>query len=162
MAGGPIFPYSQFPVTDGETYPMIYLGDGAFEDRESMMGCSSDWTSDKVWHLTFRMPPGSLPSGTGKLIIHSRADAVTGTVVYDPQWKSVAATEDPSTGALNAETNTTATWTTAEDDIIKETKITLDADTLVAGETVHMDLLFDSTSTMAVESGHIAFIQWED
>ena len=161
MAGGPVFPYSQYPVTADETYPLIYSGDGAVEDRESMMGCSSDWTSDKIWHLVFRMPPTSLPSGTGKLAIHSRADAVAGTVVMDPQWKSVAVGEDPSTGALNAEGNTTTTWSTNDDDEIQETKITLDADTLTADETVHMDIVFDSTSTMAVESGHVAFIIWE-
>ena len=165
---GPLFPYSAFPVTVDDCYPTIYQGGNSVEDREEMMGISTT-AVDRVWHLCFQMPPEFPAATTGKLVVLSRANAATGGLEIDPQWKSVAPEEDPSANAaeggadLSAETDTSVDWATGDEDVIKETVITLDADTLVVDEVVHMNLIFsdDATTALAVPSGHIAFIIWE-
>ena len=161
MAGGPVWPYSKFPATDELTYPLVYVGDGGVSAQEEGMGLAASHSSDASWQLRFAMPP-SLPTGTAKLRVWAMADAVAGDEDIDPQWKSVAMGEDPSTGALNAEGNTNFLWTTAEDDIYKEGVITLDADTIVADEIVVMDLVWKAaTSDLAAESCWFCYIFWE-
>lgn len=163
MAGGPIFPYSSVPDGSGEVFPNVYSGDGTYTDYQGAMAvaAAADLTADRTWHLFFQMPP-SLPSGTCKLVIQARADAITGAAKVNPKWRSVAAEEDPSDTALNAEGTQTITWSTGDDDQVKEAKVTLDADTVVAGELVRLDLVFeDSGFTLAVPSSWVAFIIWE-
>ena len=161
MAGGPIFPNSFYPnpTTAGDLFPNFHTG-GTNSQRDEGIGLAASISADATAELRFQMPP-TLPSGTGKLRVLSLANATSGTVVFDPQWASVAAGENPDTVTLNAEGNTTTTWASGDNDDYKETKITLDADTLTAGETVVMSLVFDSTSTIAAVSTHIVSIIWE-
>lgn len=164
MAGGPVVPVSAVPLgTSGHVYPVMYDGAGSITDRTEMLGVANATTitADVVWHLVFRMPQ-VLPSGTAKLRLWSRAAVTSGDVKVNPKWKSVASGEDPSTGALNAEGTSTITWGSGDSDVYKETKIDLDADTVVAGEVIHMHLTFEDTGmTIADESGHLAEIIWE-
>lgn len=164
MAGGPVFHLAPgFFGANGHVYPLPYEGAGSTNDTTPMLGVTdaTTLTADVGFHLIFPMPV-SLPSGTAKLRLWSRANATTGALKVNPKWVSVAATEDPSSATLNAEGTSTITWSTGDADDYKETKITLDADTIVAGENVHMDLTFEDTSTtLAVESGHLAAIIWE-
>ena len=162
MAGGPILPHSALPVDSNLVFPMVYIGQGTVEDRTNMLGCNdaTDLNANATWHLEFQMPE-VLPTGTATLEILSRANAATGTLNVNPAWKSVAPGEDASTGALNAEGTTAITWSTGDADDYKSTTITLDADTVVAGEIIHMSLTFeDSGTTLATESGHIVKIIW--
>jgi len=140
-------------------FPNYHVG-GTNSRHDEGIGLAASISTDATAELRFQMPP-TLPSGTGKLRILSLANATSGTVVFDPQWVSVAAGENPDTATLNAEGNTTTTWASGDADDYKETKITLDADTLVGGETVVMNLVFDSTSTLAAVSTHIVAIIWE-
>jgi len=163
MAGGPIFPCSAIPVTAGLVFPRIHVCAGANFKRVEGLGVTdaTTLTSDAIWALVFQMPP-TLPTGTGKLRLMSLANATTGVLKVNPKWLSVAAEEDPSATALNAEGTGTITWSTGDNDQFKETLVALDADTLVASELVVMHLTFEDTdTTLAVASTHLASIIWE-
>ncbi len=162
MAGGPIFPRSAYPATSGRVFPKLFSGDGAGGSNiEETLGVEASVGADSIWMLRFQMPP-TLPSGTGKLRLRALADAVTGNAKVNPKWASVAVEEDDSAATLNAEGTSTLTWSSADDDVYKELLITLDADTLVGGEEVIMNLTFETTSwTLAAVSGWIASIIWE-
>ena len=163
MAGGPIFPYSAFPVDEGKVFPNFHTGAGANSKHDEGLGLANatDIIADVIRRLRFQMPP-TLPTGTGKLRILALAAAETGVTKPNPKWASVAVEEDPSAATLNAEGVGTITWGSADDDQYKELKITLDADTLVANEIVAMDLVFEDTSmTLAVVSTYIVSIIWE-
>lgn len=156
---------SAFAVTsDGA--PIIHegdalsLGSGISSAHEEGLGIVASISSDATWRLRFWMPP-TLPSGTAKLKVWGLADAVAGTMQIRPWWASVAAGEDPSSATLNDEGATTLTWAADQDDTYKEAKITLDADTIVAGEMVIMDLVFEAASTLAVPSAYHVAIIWE-
>ena len=161
MAGGPIFPYSTYPVDEGKVFPNIHVGGGASSKHEEGLGVMASVDADATWRLRFAMPP-SLPSGTGKLRLLALADATSGAAKINPKWASVAAGEDASSATLNAEGTSTITWSTNDDDEYQELEVTLDADTLVASEIVVMDLVFETTSwTLAVVSTYVASIIWE-
>jgi len=160
MAGGPIFPHSAFPTTLN-AFPNFHVGAGANSKHDEGLGVAASLGADTTWRLRFQMPP-TLPSGTGKLRLLALANATSGAAKVNPKWASVAAAEDPSSATLNAEGTSTLTWATGDNDKYKELKITLDADTLVAGEEVVMDLVFETTSwTLAQVSTWIASILWE-
>lgn len=158
MAGGPIFPVSAYPVTTARVFPNIHAATNAHIEG---LGVEASVGADSTWRLWFQMPP-SLPSGTGKLLLEGIANAATGVAKVNPAWKSWAAEEDIASPTLNAEGTSTVTWATGDEDVFKETKITLDADTLVAGEMVQLDLVFETTSwTLAAVSTWLASIIWE-
>ena len=161
MAGGPIYPRSVVVLTADNIYPLYYQGQGAVPTDEELLGVEASLSADSTFALVFAMPE-SLPTGTGKLRLRARANATSGNAKVNPKWKSVAAGEDPSTGALNAETVQTLTWASGDADDYKELLVTLDADTLVAGEELHMSLVFETASwTLAAESGWSAAIVWQ-
>lgn len=162
MAGGPIFPHSAHPVTSGRVFPNIHVGAGANSKHDHGMGVEASVGADATWRLRFWMPPTSLPSGTGKLKLWALANATSGNAKVNAKWASVAAEEDPSGATLNAEGTSTLTWGAGDNDQYKELLVTLDADTLVAGEMVVMDLVFETTSwTLAQVSTWTAAIIWE-
>lgn len=162
MAGGPIFAHSAFPVTAGRVFPNFHVGAGSNSKQDEGLGVEASVGADSIWRLRFQMPPTSLPSGTGKLLLRALANATSGDAKVNAKWASVAATEDPSSATLNAEGTSTITWASGEADKYKDTKITLDADTLVAGEEVIMDLTFETSSwTLAQVSTWIPSIIWE-
>jgi len=161
MPGGPIFPNSAYPVTAGRVFPNFHVGAGANSKHEEGMGVEASVGADSVWRLRFQMPP-TLPSGTGKLRLLALANATSGNAKVNPKWVSVAAEENPSSATPVAETVQTVTWGAGDNDQYKELKVTLDADTLVAGEIVVMDLVFETASwTLAAVSTWIASIIWE-
>jgi len=161
MAGGPIFPCSAFPNTAGNTFPRFHSG-GTNSRRIEGLGVLASIGSDSVWHLVFAMPPSALPSGTCKLRLLALANATSGSAKVNPKWASVAAGENPDTATLNAEGTSTLTWAAGDNDDFKELKITLDADTPVAGELIVMDLTFETASwTLAVDSSWLPSVIWE-
>jgi hypothetical protein len=163
MAGGPIAPISAFPVDAGLVFQRIHSGAGGNSAQDVGLGVTDATTldADATWRLRWIMPP-SLPSGTCKLRLLSLANATTGVLNVNPKWASVAAEEDPSAATLNAEGTSTITWLVGDADVYKETKVTLNADTIVASEVVVMDLVFEDTSTtLAAASSHYATIIWE-
>lgn len=161
MSEGLVFPHSAVPVTVGRVFPNIHIGAGANSKHDEGLGVEASVGADSTWRLRFQMPT-TLPSGTIKLKLLALANATTGVAKVNPKWVSVAAEEDPSSATLNAEGTSTVTWSTGDNDQYKELKVTLDADTVVAGETIVMDLVFETTSwTLAQVSTWIASIIWE-
>ena len=162
MAGGPIFPHSAYPVTAGRVFPNVHVGGGANSKHDYGLGVEASVGADSIWRLRFQMPPTSLPSGTGKLRLIALANATSNSAKVNAKWASVAMEESPSGATLNAEGTSTLTWAAGDNDQYKELLVTLDADTLVAGEIVVMDLTFETASwTLAVVSTWQPSIIWE-
>jgi hypothetical protein len=162
-AGGPIYPSSAFPVTSGFVYPGCHVGAGANSKQDCGLQVTdaTTLTTDAIWRLRFWMPP-TLPSGTCKLRIWALANATSNAMKINPKWASVNAEEDPSGATLQAEGTNTITWAAGDNDQYKELKVTLDADTVVAGEMIVMDLTFEDTSTtLAVVSTYHVAVIWE-
>lgn len=155
MAGGPIFPNSMFPVSE-DVFPNIHVGAGANSKHDDGLGVTASLGSDAVWRLRFTMPP-TLPTGTAKLRLLCLADATSGIAKINPKWASVSVGEDPSSAVLSAEGTTadstagaagagdTIEWGAGDDDQYLEAKWDLNADTVVAGEIVVMDLTFETS-----------------
>lgn len=174
MAGGPIFPYSQYPVTTDRVFPYIYVGAGSGPKQEEGLGVQASVGADSTWLLFFKIPK-TLPSGTAKLILTCRANASSGVARINPKWASVAIGEDPSSATMNAEGVTpdaragnaggsgdTLTWGTGDADQYLELKWTLNADTVTAGEIIAMNLVFETASwTLAQILCCWATIEWE-
>lgn len=161
MAGGPIFPCSAVPVTSDRVFPNIHVGAGSNSKHDEGLGVQASVGADSTWRLRFQMPP-TLPTGTCKLRLLALANATSGNAKVNPKWASVAPEEDPSSATLNAETVSTLSWSTGDNDQYKELKITLDADTPVGGEMIVMDLVFETSSwTLAQVSTWIASVIWE-
>ena len=163
MAGGPLFPVSAGPDVSGQVFPNVHVG-ATNGRRVEGLGVTDAATlsANRTWHLQFQMPPSSLPAGTGKLRLLALANATSGEAKVNPTWASCAVEENFDTATLVAETVQTVTWAAGDNDQFKELKVTLDADTLVAGEVVIMNLIFeDSGFTLAVVSTWSASIIWE-
>jgi hypothetical protein len=160
MAGGPLFPHSAYPVSS-RVFPNFHVGAGANSKHDEGLGVEASLGADAIWRLRFQLPP-TLPTGTGKLRLLALANATSNAAKVNPKWASVAVEESPSGAALNAEGTGTVTWGAGDNDQYKELKVDLDADTLVAGEEVVMDLTFETASwTLAQVSTWIASIIWE-
>jgi len=161
MAGGPIFPYSAVAVTAGKVFPNIHVGAGSNSKHEEGLGVMASVNGDSIWRLRFRMPP-AFPNGTGKLDLWALANATSNAAKVNPKWASVAPEEAPDVATLQAEGTQTLTWASGDNDQYKRIKVTLDGDTLVVGETVVMDLVFETSGwTLAVVSTWSACIIWE-
>ncbi len=162
MPGGPIFPHSAFPVTSGRVFPNFHVGAGANSKHDEGLGVEASVGANSTWRLRFMMPPSSLPTGTCKLRLLALANATSGDAKVNPSWASVAVEESPSGATLNAEGTSTLTWGASDNDQYKELKITLDADTPVAGEIIALDLVFETSSwTLAQVSTWQAAVIWE-
>ncbi len=160
MPGGPLLMTSAVPDTSGNVFPGVHTASTKYREG---LGVAANISSDRIWHLEFTMPP-VLPGGTCKLVLIAVANATSGVAKVNPKWVSVdpAAGENAFTATRNAEGTTTLTWSTGDNDDDKQTKITLDADTVVAKETIVMDLVFEATGwTLAQQSTWTAFLVWE-
>lgn len=144
MAGGPVAPFSVSPDGSGDVFPNIHVG-GTNSREDVGTGVAASIGSDRRLALRFEMPP-SLPTGTAKLRCLSIANATSGAAKVNPKWASVAPEEAADTVTLNAETTQTVTWAAGDADVYKELKVTLDADTVVAGEVVVMEVVFETTN----------------
>lgn len=160
MAGGPVLPYSAMP-TGNKAFAYIYVPSGG-NVPEELFGVEASLGSDVDWVLYFEMPK-ILPSGTAKLRLQARANATSGVAKINPTWGMCAEEEeDPDAITLTAEGTATVTWSSGDADVYKMTEVTLDADTIVAGETLVMRLVFETTDwTLAAISGWKASVIWE-
>lgn len=163
MASGAIYADSVYPATvTGEVFGDLYTAKGANSPNRLGWGIEASLGADATLECEFQIAT-TLPSGTLKIIFDARADAETGVAKLDVQWRSVAPEEDPSDTALNAEGTQTVTWATADDDVKKELKVTLDADTVVGGETIVLNVVFETTSwTLAAKSNWKFWLEFED
>ncbi len=158
VQGGPLWPHGAIPDTSGDVYPHVHVSGSAYR---AGLGVAASLASDRTWHLEFALPP-VLPAGTCKLVLRAVADATTGAAKVNPKWVCVADGEDPFAAARNAEGTTTLTWSGGDADKIKEVKVALDADTPVGGETLVMDLVFETSGwTLAAVSTWQALVIWE-
>ena len=149
MAGGPIAPISAIPATSGRVFPHVQVASSVNIEG---LGVEASVGADATWNLVFQMPP-TLPTGTAKLLLQAIANATSGVAKPNPKWVSVAAEENPFTASRNAEGVGTITWAAGDANVFKELKIDLDADTIVAGEHVVLDLVMETASwTLAVVS----------
>lgn len=161
MAGGPLYPSYVIPVTADRVFGNVHVGAGSGSKRQLGIGVQASLGADAIVEMGFNAPP-TLPTGTPKLVAQALAASVSGDGKINIKWASVAPEEDPSSATLNAEGTTTVTWAAGDSDVLKETKITLDADTIVAGEMIVMQFTYETTGwTLAVVSTWRYFIIWE-
>ena len=139
MAGGPLYPCSAKPLTEGRVFPNFLTA-----EMPESLGFEASLGADSIWRLFYRLPP-TLPSGTGKLLLVCQANATTGNAKLNPRWKSYGANEVPAAGDLTAEGVATISFATTAYRLT-ETKITLDADTLVGGELVMLDIIGETSA----------------
>jgi len=175
MSAGPLLPYSAYPVSS-LVFPSVHVGAGANSKHDVGLGVVASPGTDSIWRLRFQLPP-VLPSGTGKLRLLGLANATAGAIRVNPKWVCVAVGESPSGATLNAEGTTpdaragaagspgasdTLVWGAGDNDQYLEAKWTLNADTLVAGEIVVMDLTFETSGwTLAQVLTCIPSLVWE-
>lgn len=158
MAGGPVWPHSSHPDVNGRVFPGPHIG-ATNSAIDFGMQVEASLGADSIWHLRFQVPE-ILPSGTGKLRLLALAANSTQVARVNPKWVSAALTQNPDTLTRNAEGVQSITWTAS--DAYLETKITLDADTIVAGEIIVMDMTFETASwTLSDVSTWWASIIWE-
>ena len=163
MPGGPIYPCSAYPVDAGLVFQRVHVGAGANSKQDVGLGVADATTlnANGTWRLRFGVPP-KLPTGTCKLRLWSLANATSGVLKFGVNWASIAAEESPRGATLQAEGTQTITWAASDNDVYKVSDVTLDGDTVVAGEMIALDLTFEDTgTTLAVASTHYATILWE-
>jgi hypothetical protein len=162
MAGGPFGLVSAIPVTANKVFDNTHVGAGSGMKYINGLGVMASVDGDAVWALVFQRFPASLPSGTCKLCLSAFANATSGAAKVNAKWASAAVGDDWSSLTLNAEGTSTLTWAAGNNDDEMQLKITLDADTPVAGERVIMNLTFETTSwTLAQVSTWLAEILFE-
>lgn len=162
MAGGPIFPFSAIPATADRTFAStIITGSNSF--IRSGMGVEASVGADSEWHLLYKMPP-ALPTGDPKTVMQGFSAAVAGSAQVNFYWASKATEEDLdlTLAGLNAEGTETITWAAGDDYVIKELRVDLDADTVIADEYIIAIVVFETTSwTLASVSLWDFPIIWE-
>lgn len=147
MAGGPIFPQSWLPVTAGRTFPTFLT-----TEMPESCGFEASLGADSIWRCFYRIPP-AVPTGTGKILLAGQANATTGVAKLNVKWKSWGANEVPAAASLTAEGVDTMTFATTAYRLT-ERKVTLDADTFVAGELVMIDITGETSGwTLAAVLG---------
>lgn len=159
---GLITPYSFYPVDAVRTFPNLHVGDGANSKQEQGLGVIASLDANAIWRLRFLLPP-VLPSETMKLRLLALADAETGSAQVNPFWQKASPEDDPSSITLVAEGTSALTWSTGDDDVYKELKITLDAATAPSGnDVIVMDVNFITSGwTLSSISTWIPSIIWE-
>lgn len=155
-----IFPISAFPATEGNSFPYAYRpSNGRWIEG---LGAAASLSSDAKFDTLF-WTPDPLPAGTAKLCLWTLTNG-TGNAQINPKWKSYAPGEsmNDADGSLNAEGTTQLAVSAGDASDFLETKINLDADTIVAGEFIIIAIVLESSSwTLNARSLWIPSIVWE-
>lgn len=164
MAGGPLFPHSiSFLKGTGRAFPNMHEG-GTNTRHIEGIGIEASLSADTIVELAFQLPK-AFPTGTAKLLLREISDVgATQAAKVNPKWGLATHGENPDTITLTAEGTSTVSLTSAENDELFDTEITLDANSLTGaeGEELIMDLTFETTGwTLAVVSTWVASIIWE-
>ena len=157
MSGGPVFfNVGEFVVTAGRLFPVNLTA----EYPESL-GYEASLGADSIWRLFARMPL-VLPTGTAKLALVCQANATTGVAKLNPKWKSYGDLEVPAAASLIAEGVQTITFATTAYRLTR-VDVVMDADTVVAGELIMLDLVGETTGwTLAAVLGvNRPYMFWE-
>lgn len=153
-------PCSAYPVSE-LVFPNLHICAGAGFKHVRGWGVAASIGADAILRLVFQVPP-TLPTGSPKLSLLALANATSNSAKVNPKWASCAFEEDPSGLTLQAEGTQTLTWAAGDNDQLKQLKVDLDADTVVAGEFIVMDLTFETSSwTLAVVSTWKPSVIWE-
>lgn len=157
---------SAFPVTAGKVFPNFHIGASNGRAIEGL-GVMASLDGDATWEVWFPLPTVA-PTGTMKLLLASFADvAATQSIYLRILWAGLAPGENFDTIALNDEHSAGTLeieHTTADDDELVETLVTLDADTITYGTDrfiiMHIDLKTASWD-MAVVPTLLPLLVWE-
>jgi hypothetical protein len=162
MAGGPVYPFSSIPSTTSSLLgPGVRVG--ATNSRQFVgKRVNASISANQVWQMLFAMPP-IIPTGTMKLVLLAVSAAVTGNAQTNQSWQKLTPPGNFDTLTLVAEGTTQIAWSANQNDNIKQTKITLDAGTLPAGnDIIVLNNTFETASwTLSSNSVWQAYIIWE-
>lgn len=160
MAGGPIFPHSFFPTTSN-AFPNFHVSGNSHDEG---LGVSASLSANTIWRLRFQLPT-TIPSGTLTLLLRAlSAPGASQDAKVNPKWSIVGTLENPASTILSEEGTQTISWTSAENNVYLDTKVTLDASSYpaAANEELVMDLTFETSGwTLATVSTWIVSIIWE-
>ncbi len=147
-------------------FPNYFSGAGGnISNIEEGHGVMASLTADAVVELRFHIPP-TLPTGTLKMRILALANATSGAAkltvndgVATPAT-SPGSSGNPSAATLTAESQTTITWTTSENDRYKLAEVTLTA-APAGGDVLVAAVKFQTSGwTLAVVGTFIFSIVW--
>ena len=157
-------PISAFAATQSKVFPDVFKTSSNDFWIEGL-GVMASLDADAELHYVWNLPKGSLPVGTCKLEVIMFSFDAGGDAAFNPKWKSIAIDEnmDLAAGSLNAEGESTITWTFgANAHEMRRATIDLDADTVVADEFLQMRLaLISANWTLNQRSLVLPSIIWE-
>ena len=161
MPGGPIYPYSVYPVTPNVVFENVHTTLDVTQDAHDIgLGVYESITTDGIWRLRFGLPP-VFPSGTPNLRLKALANATSGSAQINPQYRSVAIGEALHGTALNAVGTSALAWGAGDANVLQVLLFALTVDPLVESETLAMDLVFESSGwTLAEVSTWFPTVIW--
>lgn len=134
----------------GRVFPWLYNNTLSQEGMGVIANVNTG--SELVWRSEYWIPD-ILPGRNLKAKGMARANAATGAAKYHIKHKRYADGTNPDTLTLNDEGLNTLTWATGDEGKAKFFEIELDAETLLPGGVLRVDLVLVPTSwTLAVNS----------
>lgn len=163
MASGQLSPISVTFPNDGLLFSNVHETPNGTKIEGVGLAASLGTATDL--QLQFHIPPEQPAGTTVKFLARPIADGTSADVDLNIRWKSFATEEDmdiAKTSFPTAEGTSTITWAAGDDHVFKEVKVTMDADTVVDAEIVHMYVQFEvPTSALAAISTWVFHIIWE-
>lgn len=178
MAGGPIFPVSQVPITADKVFEAEIAWSGGTQDVDVVgLGVMASLDADAIWRLLWQLPK-TFPSGTLKFLASCLSDAsstaLLGVAKINPKWNkfsldaplqdtAVAAEGTTADATTGGGSTATLEWEIGDNDHILEAKWTMNAGTAPSGgDFILMDLTFETTGwTLGSELIVIPSLIWE-
>lgn len=158
---GPFAPaFAPVPVTAGKVFPYLYAGAGATWKHTYGLGVMGSVNGDSIWRTSFLIRSGVLPNGVPTLRLWARANGL-GIARVNVKWAMCAAGADPSIITLIAEGVQSITWAAGDQDKFKLTSTVLDATTVLPGQMLLMDLVYETIGwTLPAVSVWLPFIEF--
>lgn len=161
MAGGPLAPINEWlPATQGKVFPNVHLTAGSRSIPG--LGVMASLSGDAIYSNIFALPRTTLPTGTCTFVCKMVANATTGNAKINIKWARLSATANLD-AVVGAEGVQTVSWAAGDNDDTKEYTVTLDQATPTAGESIYLEIVFETSSwtlaqVLTVFEAHIDWI----
>lgn len=143
IAFGSIF--APIPIGPSKAWGVLYPLPGGNWNNAYGLGIQASLNIDAIWRMAFLMPTAALPTGTPWLRLWGLANATTGTAQVNPKWGMCASGADPAAVVLSVEGPQPIAWLSTDANKLKLTSVRLDATTILAGQMLLMDLVFQTS-----------------
>ena len=163
MAGGPIYPYSPYPLTPGLVFDEVWERLDATQDTYDIgFGLApSPLGQDAIWHLDFDIPP-EIPTGAFTLRLKAVTGNNVGSVDVNPRYRMISPGQALHGTVLLSQGTNSLAWSGAPTDgVLQELKIPLTVIAPVTNAVCKLELVFESTSTLGDVSIWWPTLIWE-